>query len=37
MVQYFKLNTKLYINLFSQLASELMPKRNKPANPEDVF
>lgn len=36
MVEGLRKNTARYIDLFSQVAEELMPKRQKPINPDDV-
>lgn len=36
MLEGFKKNTARYIDLFSQVADELMPKRQKAVNPDDV-
>jgi len=36
MVEGFKKNTARYIDIFSQVAEELMPKRQKAVNPDDV-
>lgn len=36
MVEGLRRNTARYIDLFSQVAEELMPKRQKPINPDDV-
>jgi len=32
-----KINTKRYLEIFTNLAEELMPKRRKPISSEDVF
>ena len=36
MVQLFKKNTGRYIDMFTQVADELIPKRTKPINVDDV-
>ena len=36
MVEAFKTNTAKYLEYFAQAAEELMPKRQKPVNPDDV-
>ena len=36
MVNCFKVNVKRYISTFTEIAADLMPKRNKLANIEDV-
>lgn len=37
MVEGFKRNTARYIELFTQVTDELMPKRQKTINPDDVL
>lgn len=36
MVEGFHKNTARYIDLFAQVADEVMPKRQKAVNPDDV-
>lgn len=36
MVEGFKKNTARYIDMFTQVTEELMPKRQKAVNPDDV-
>ena len=36
MVEGFRKNTSRYIDLFSQVAEEIMPKRQKPVDPDEV-
>lgn len=36
MVAGFKQNTKRYVSMFTDIAAELMPKRNKISEPDDV-
>ena len=35
-VELLRTNTKRYIEIFAELAEQLMPKRQKPYDPEDV-
>lgn len=37
MVLGFKFNTKRYIAMFTTIAGELMPSRNKASDPDDVI
>ena len=36
MVEGFRKNTSRYIDLFAQVADEIMPKRQKPIDPDEV-
>ncbi len=36
MLQEFKTNVKRYVNIFTEISCELMPKRTKIVNDDDV-
>ena len=36
MVEGFRKNTSRYIDMFNQVAEEIMPKREKPIDPDEV-
>lgn len=37
MVEGFTRNTSRYLDLFAQVADEVMPKRQKPVDPDEVL